>query len=1150
MNRFRPAVSSVLALSTFLASAGLAPYQAAAQVLQAPAAEAPVLTAVPAAVSAVPGLPAAAPLIPPAASLSTLASLPSVTVRLASPAAALSGPRAALKAAAGVRSALASSVSSLAASKTSDDRKAVLSRLFGEGRKGETPAAGLNAVDEPPVGTAPAAPETGSLEAWRAAALDPNAPQLRRIVAVHRLKMLGTPEAKDALLAVGRSEAAAPGREEASYEVQRAALADLAELGRVESLPAVTAVQAGLIKDDLKGKAPSAVVSDYDGTLEALQQPASKETGALLKALAGRKVKTMILTDRSDAKQNEKDVTIHDSLAALSPAEKANLVLGANRGAKIFIFNDEGKPLLLREEPKWTLEQEAALKEAGAAIHSAYGKGVFDNKSEDLGPYSYSAFLPPGRTEADVQKAARDLQAGLRSRGIEAQVTGRMAYKAENPPYLVVSKFDKSLGVTLFRQHHKTLSRLMTLAQAGVPDVIVRALGRRLLAGPARLGKGALDDAGMVLVGDGFFGFRNVDADMTKGAPRALTVAVGGTADPRLINTFVWPKQGPEGTRALLRSAAGQDDPAPASPAADQGRQGPAAAPAAPSGGMNKKAIIGLFISRTLSISCFVLTSITYPFIVLHAPGLGAAALATLMALGPLASVAMGPINGVLVSKLSARNSMAINTLIRAVLAFDIPLMMHFGILNFWVLLVSSIANSWLLSSTMITEGAYIRKLAGPENVETVNALFGINYNALQVIFGLLLVVGQYVDKWPVTLPYNISTFVHLLLVLPVVWFTIPNIKNASAPVQPPTPPVSASAEAASPAPAPAAPPTRLARFAGWVKLRWKEMSLMAATIALEPVLHTTLPITAALLFWISRTDSFKALWAQKNLRSAMLLSALGAFLTYPLQYFALPNIALAIAGAHGKAALFGQMIGALMFGQLIANSSQASKLPKIRIPFTQKRIGLQRIIQVGVLDLAKVWLFVKLFHGSVPLTVAGIATAAVLMWLSEHLTNRGWIKLFGFGLAAVWLPILVWGNVPVLFAAILTIGMFTGPVVASVSAYFQTQAREKDMGKHIGIQGSFFNGALSFGYGFAGLVASLIAGRSALHTAYPGALVVTGIVFALGGVLYWFAPRHLPGLAPTVLKPKTKPGPVAALAAFSALAAALLGRKTDPPAK
>ena len=77
----------------------------------------------------------------------------------------------------------------------------------------------------------------------------------------------------------------------------------------------------------------------------------------------------------------------------------------------------------------------------------------------------------------------------------------------------------------------------------------------------------------------------------------------------------------------------------------------------------------------------------------------------------------------------------------------------------------------------------------------------------------------------------------------------------------------------------------------------------------------------------MTRTDSFKSVWNQKNLRAAMLLGALAFGLIFPFQYMALPLMAGVLGGAAGKAAILGQMLGALFFGQLAANASQASLL-------------------------------------------------------------------------------------------------------------------------------------------------------------------------------------------------------------------------------
>ncbi|MCX5794378.1 MAG: hypothetical protein NTY77_02630 [Elusimicrobia bacterium] len=573
-------------------------------------------------------------------------------------------------------------------------------------------------------------------------------------------------------------------------------------------------------------------------------------------------------------------------------------------------------------------------------------------------------------------------------------------------------------------------------------------------------------------------------------------------------------------------------------------KQAPSSVPAAQAPDFNKKAVIALFLTRTLSISAFILTSIAYPFVA--APAVGWALYGTLMALGPLAAIATGPLNGSLADKLSARNSMVINVAIRAVLTLALPAFSYFGILNFWTLLASSVANGWILSSTMTTENAYIRRLAGKHQA-SVTALSQVQYVGLQVLLGLIIGVGSFIDKGNPIAAFLISALVHGLVIVPILWFTMPNDKP----------------EARSPGPA-----VKLRDAAqGFFRQYWKEALLVAASVGSYFFLRSPLPIAGALFYWVLRSKTVRdlraglqrerapredaiaarlaelekaggdpaevaALKAEAKLYErrqfrTIVFGAVQAVLTYPLQNFALPLMATVLMGASGKALLLGQLTGAIFFGNLISNSSQVS-LPDIKIPFTQKKVPGQRLVQGVVLGLGAAWVGASLVPGSILAALAAAAVAAGAMWAVGHLSSRGWIKFLGVGLAAIWLPYLVWslpGLIPfisvqtALFLTMLVYGMFTGPAMVSFSNYLQTNSRKSDLGKVFGTSSSFFNTFNSFGYGALALAAGL------LNPAFPALLLPIGLAYAAGAALFWRAPKSMPGLPESALK-KDPPQP------------------------
>jgi hypothetical protein len=255
-----------------------------------------------------------------------------------------------------------------------------------------------------------------------------------------------------------------------------------------------------------------------------------------------------------------------------------------------------------------------------------------------------------------------------------------------------------------------------------------------------------------------------------------------------------------------------------------------------------------------------------------------------------------------------------------------------------------------------------------------------------------------------------------------------------------------------------------------------------------------------------------------------VLYSAGQAVMTYPFQNFALPLIAVLLVGTAGKGLLLGKLLGAMYFGNLIANSSQAT-LPELRLPLIG-RIPGQRIVQGLVLAMAAAWVYTGLIPGSVLAAAAAVAIASGLMWLSGRFTNRGWIKALGVGLAGVALPAAVWafpGLIPfldvqtALFLAMLNYGLFVGPSSVSLGIYQQGNTNKAHLGKVFGTGSSFFNTFNSIGYGLLALAAS------AFTPAFPAMFLPMLGLYALGGFLFFRAPKRLPGLPESSFKNNDK---------------------------
>ncbi|MDD5657562.1 MAG: hypothetical protein PHF00_09955 [Elusimicrobia bacterium] len=722
------ALAVLLCLLTLAFAPGLAPYQAAARVI----------------VTAPGRMPAAPPVLPRPAVISAAAGLTAAAPPAAVPAPArIEAPAASEPPA--VRLQLSGAVEALALAPSDSGRAAALHGLFAGSGKAGLDESGLapEAAPDPaePGAAALAAPRLSDLEA---VAADSSRPLAERKAAVARIAERTGLERVAAANPEGSSE---------DYEVHRAALRALAAgFGELRSLRPISERHKKDILARLEADKPELYVTDYDDTLEPFRGPLSPETAAALAAAADAGVETAVLTDRDDVRHNERDVSILDSLARAAPGAKARLAVLSNRGTRGLLFDRAGEAALVFEHK---IELSAADKTAIQAVSEAaaaiYGRGEFNGSKEFWNAFSYSMLLPAGTPDGTVKAAAAYFSAELAKRGVDIEVVARTAADPKNPPYVTASRVDKSLGMASLRRNRRAFESMRDLLRLGLPGRWARkafAWADRLLpARPIPAGK-------VVAVGDQFFDTKVSDMGLAKGAPGGAVISVGGQADPRLDDVVVWPSRGRAASLEILAAV---------------GKRAPS--------GMDKKAVAGLFLQRTASIAAFIITSIAFPF--LAVPIVGWGSYGVLMSLGTAAGIATGPLNGLIADRLSARNAMALNTILRVLLSLLLPAAAAFGVLNFGTLLAASFANGWLLSSIMTTESAYVKRLAGAENVLTVNNLIWINYLAVQVLLSLLLGIGSVVDKWDPIFAFTLNAIVNAAVVFPIIWFTMPSLSPA-----------------------------------------------------------------------------------------------------------------------------------------------------------------------------------------------------------------------------------------------------------------------------------------------------------------------------------------------------------------------------------
>ncbi|MCX5789318.1 MAG: hypothetical protein NTX64_12545 [Elusimicrobia bacterium] len=345
----------------------------------------------------------------------------------------------------------------------------------------------------------------------------------------------------------------------AGYGFSRRTLARLAiTFGLAFSLPVASHALASRILRHAAAKRH--VFSDYDDTLDKFAGVASPETVAAITSVLKAGKTVVVITDRPDTKKpGSKSVTILESLESIPAADRAGLWVAANKGGRILRYDSDGQPRLVQEEPALEPPVVQAVRGAADAVKArlaGLGAELHDGSqnipSESASPYGYAIMLKAGTEEAAVKRVAAAFQEELKSRGVDYEVEPRLAKDAALPPYVTFSKLDKSLAVR----------RVAALVGATAADSLIlgdsmfapkpRAVSdahKRLIGAARRLGE-RLSGQPEPATGNG------TDRDMERALPGALTLSVGGTADPGMKNAFVMPVKGPEMTRRILASVA------------------------------------------------------------------------------------------------------------------------------------------------------------------------------------------------------------------------------------------------------------------------------------------------------------------------------------------------------------------------------------------------------------------------------------------------------------------------------------------------------------------------------------------------------------------------------------------------------------------
>jgi hypothetical protein len=296
-----------------------------------------------------------------------------------------------------------------------------------------------------------------------------------------------------------------------------------------------------------------AVLSDIDDTLGKYNTILEKETvEGIIGMLAVGKTFAAI-TDRPDfARAGSSQLGALDSFSSVPETKRQGLIVATNGGGKIYEAQSDGQFKLIYEEPH--LEAEVAKLVSGAANETvkqlaALGTDILDGdpkKGLNPGPYGFSMILKGGTPESVVKQVAHIFEAELKKAGLEFEVEGRMAKDPSLPPYATFSKLNKSLAVKRIAEIKKLEAERTILIgdsmyapkQADKKDAKMLAWGEKM-SGRA-----------IPMTGNG------TDRNMELGMPGALTIGVGGSADPRMSNAYVLGNKNAEGTRKVLNAVA------------------------------------------------------------------------------------------------------------------------------------------------------------------------------------------------------------------------------------------------------------------------------------------------------------------------------------------------------------------------------------------------------------------------------------------------------------------------------------------------------------------------------------------------------------------------------------------------------------------
>jgi ATP-dependent Clp protease ATP-binding subunit ClpC len=317
-----------------------------------------------------------------------------------------------------------------------------------------------------------------------------------------------------------------------SWRTMRRARAVLASLGLAVGAAPLTASQTQALLARLKRAPPKLIITDYDDTIMGNEDgkgtAASDELVRTIDDLQNHgHVRVAVATNRpwDLVLKDGRPVGLRQLLGEkMTAAQRRGFIISSGGGAEVWQYSRRGavpQAAAFIEQGYTAVEKQEIAKIVSQALESA-GLAGTDVRIQNL-EHEVTVVVEKQKKKADA--LGKSIEKAMRKQGLIYPVQVKWPSNAALEPYIKISRVDKASAVR---------GILQTLAEEGV----------------------YVEPSDVLVFGDDFTdpGF---DKAMARELPGATVIAVGGAADPRLKNVYLWPEKGPKATRGILSELAG-----------------------------------------------------------------------------------------------------------------------------------------------------------------------------------------------------------------------------------------------------------------------------------------------------------------------------------------------------------------------------------------------------------------------------------------------------------------------------------------------------------------------------------------------------------------------------------------------------------------